>query len=87
MTNYDQWKADTDPHGFDAAAIEARENAEFAEACRIKKLEMKSAALGWFADFARRIDGANWSELSDLERRVGRMPDLLLSYSREEIQF
>jgi hypothetical protein len=89
MTTYDQWKTDPDPHGVDAAAIEAQERAHDEEIDHVKRLELKSAALGWFADFVRRLDNANRSELPGLARRIGRMPDLLLTHDADpdEIKF
>lgn len=89
MSSYDQWKTDPDPHGRDEAAILERERAEAEEMDRVKRLEIKSAALGWFADFIRRLDNANGSELPGLAKRVGGMSDLLLTYDRDpdEIKF
>lgn len=88
MTTYDQWKTDPDPHGIEGAAIEAQERADADEQDRVKRLEIKSAALGWFADFVRRLDRANGTDLPDLAKRAGRMPDLLLTYDPpEELKF
>jgi hypothetical protein len=89
MTTYDQWKTDPDFDGRQSAAIEAQERAEQEDGERIERARLKSVAFDWFAQFMRRIDQAHgYKDFEDIRRKVGAMPDLLLTYPKEpEIQF
>lgn len=89
MMTYDQWKTDPDPHGRESAAVEAQERADEEEYERGERARLKSVAFDWFAQFMRRIDQAHgYKDFEDVKRKVGAMPDLLLTYPKEpDIQF